>query len=78
METPKEIEEERRIFYILCTRATQKLTLFKTNQSSLFLEEVDKNYVTVVEKSITGNLSSKGIEMSSEQRNLDKLLKGEL
>lgn len=78
MDTPKEIEEERRIFYILCTRATQKLTLFKTNQSSLFLEEVDKKYVTIVEKSITGNLSSRGIEMSSEQRNLDKLLKGEL
>lgn len=42
----EEYEEERRIFYIACTRAKDKLTIFTSlSNSSEFLKECDMSYV---------------------------------
>lgn len=78
--TLEELEEERRLFYIACTRSTKRTTIMTiAGKEGMFLNEMDlstaKELVNLggITGQIGGSISDKGIEASSEARNRRKL-----
>ena len=78
--TLEELEEERRLFYIACTRSTKRTTIMTiAGKEGMFLNEMDlstaKELVNLggITGQIGGSIADKGIEASSEARNRRKL-----
>ncbi len=74
MDTPEELDEERRLFYVAITRAKEYLTLsysnsryrngqMRYNEASRFLEEIPRNHLES-----TANLNRRGAEAPAVER----------
>ena len=74
-ETPEEIEEERRVHYIACTRAKQVSTIvYLKNKPGMFISEMDLNDAEVLnptEGVVLGVIKKK----SEEEANMEKFAK---
>ena len=78
--TLEELEEERRLFYIACTRSTKRTTIMTiAGKEGMFLNEMDLSSATElvnlggISGQIGGSIGDKGLEASSEARNRRKL-----
>lgn len=76
----EELEEERRMFYIACTRGKKRTTIMTiVGREGMFLHEMDLSTAEELVKlggsigEIGGSLSGRGVEASSEARNRRKL-----
>ena len=76
----EELEEERRMFYIACTRGKKRTTIMTiVGREGMFLHEMDLSTAEELVGiggsigEIGGSLSGKGAEASSEARNRRKL-----
>lgn len=73
--TEKDLEEERRLHYIACTRAKKRMTIMTIQgQEGMFVKEMDLSNAEVVNviKSVKGSL--KGRDANVEARNRRRLL----
>ena len=78
--TLEELEEERRLFYIACTRSTKRTTIMTiAGKEGMFLNEMDLSSATElvnlggISGQIGGSIGDKGLEASSEAHNRRKL-----
>lgn len=76
--TPEEYEEERRVHYIACTRATKQLSIMTIKgREGAFVGEMDLSCAEELQSGVSFSGSLKGIEDSEEARNRKKF-RGEL
>lgn len=73
METIQDLEEERRIHYIACTRAREKSTImYLKNAKGMFIDEMDLSKAIELKRETSGTLKKSIKDSIEEDNNLQK------